>query len=252
MLTNIRQTAPFDPPVPSNLSFCGCSFDWRQSCAESFPQYGVQPPSQRSNWSRQRQAEYIAGRYCAIQALTAAAEHHSPAGIQLPIASDRSPQWPPGTLGSISHSGDRAIAIAGRDRDFSGLGIDCEMLLRDSAAAEIAPWVLQRNDLDCRIEAPLTYGQWVTLVFSAKESLFKALAPTHKHFVDFGPLSNMFFVSKITAKTLILNTELRPARGSYSISQFSSQHKPQPRSQFELFYRVDGQQIITMALLAQQ
>lgn len=212
----------------------------------------MQPPTQRSNWSQQRQAEYIAGRYCAIQALTISAEHISPADTQLAIANDRSPQWPPGTLGSISHSGDRAIAIAARDTDFLGLGCDCETLLKDSAAAEIAPWVVQRNDLNCKIEAPLNYGLWVTLVFSAKESLFKALAPAHKHVNDFGPLSNMFFVSKITAKSLILNTELHLHRGSRSSSQSSSQSSPQSSSQFELFYRVDHQQIITMALIARQ
>lgn len=237
MLTNIFQTAPFDLPASTNLSFCGCSFDWCQICAESFHRYGVQVPAQRANWSRKRQAEYIAGRYCAIQALTDTAEPNSRPELQIPIDDNRRPQWPLGTLGSISHSRDRAIAIAARDTDFSGLGIDCETLLSDTAAAEIAPWVVQRNDLSCKIEVSLSYGLWVTLIFSAKESLFKALAPTHKKYIDFGQLSNMFFVSQITAKTLILNTEPHLDRGSRS------------NSQFELFYRVVHQQIYTMALL---
>ena len=249
LLTNICQAAPFDPPAPPNLRFCGCDFDWRQTSARSFQQYGVQRPTQASRWSRQRQSEYIAGRYCAIQALTALADHNSPSAMfQIPISDDLSPRWPHGTVGSISHSQHRAIAIAARDTDYSGMGIDCETLLTDSAAAEIAPWVLQRNDLNCKIEVPLSYGFWITLIFSAKESLFKALAPTYKNVVDFGHLSSLFFVSRITEKALILNTELSFNKRS----QFTSQSSSQSSSQFELIYRVDNQQIITMVLLAPQ
>jgi enterobactin synthetase component D len=238
LLAHISLAAPFDPPCPSSLSFCRCNFDWRQNCEASFERYGVQCPAQAANWSTRRRAEYLAGRYCAIKALSALPHSNGASGaMQLPIRDDCSPQWPPGTVGSISHSQHQAIAITARDSDFSGLGIDCETLLTDSAAAEIAPWVLQPNDLNCKIEVPLSYGFLITLIFSAKESLFKALAPRHKNILDFGHLSDTFFVSKVTAKTLILHTDM-------TLNQ-----ELQSNTQFQLSYTVDQQQIITMALL---
>ena len=239
MLTNISPNTLFDLSLSSNLRFCSCKFDWQKSSLASFKRYAVQTPTEAASWSKRRCAEYIAGRYCATQALTGLAEDSRvPATLQLPITDDGSPQWPRGTLGSISHSQQRAIAIAARARDFAGLGIDCETLLTDAAAAELAPWVLQPNDFNCSIEPSLSYGFWVTLVFSAKESLFKALTPTYKNIVDVGHFSSIFSVSKITANSLVLHSEV-------SLNRYS-----QLGTRFQLFYTFDHPHIITMALLA--
>ena len=124
MLGNICFATPFDRPPPSGISSCRCTFDWQRSSSRSFQQYAVQRPAQASNWSKRRLSEYLAGRYCAIKALTAIDQSNSlTATNQLLIRNDHSPQWPRGRVGSISHSHNRAIAIAAQSTDFIGLGI---------------------------------------------------------------------------------------------------------------------------------
>jgi len=208
----------------------------------------VQWPTQALNWSKRRQAEYLAGRYCAIKAL-AAINPHNPlrATNQLPIRDDYSPQWPQGTVGSISHSHNQAIAIAAPATDFVGLGIDCETALSDSAGAEIASWVLHPDDLNCKIDIAIGYGPLITLLFSAKESLFKALAPGHKSTPAFGDFLASVSVSRVTAKTVVLNIEV----GLNGRRTLKSPFEPSccEPSSFELSYSIDQGLIMTMALL---
>lgn len=238
LLENICFATPFDQPPPSNIGFCGCSFDWQKSTSRSFQQYAVPRPAQACNWSKKRLSEYLAGRYCALKALAAIDQGNGlSATNQLPIRDDHSPQWPQGRVGSISHSHNRAIAIAAHTRNFVGLGIDCETALSDTAAAEIAPWVLHPDDLDCKIVMPIGYGLLITLIFSAKESLFKALAPGDKNTADFGAFLVSARVSSVTAQTLILNAPMGRHRRDKS------------NTSLELSYAIDQCQITTMALL---
>ncbi|MBP1849556.1 4'-phosphopantetheinyl transferase family protein [Rhizobium halophytocola] len=118
-----------------------------------------------------RRAEYIAGRRCARAALRRSTGIDSIPGM----GRDRAPLWPRGIVGSISHSGDRAIAITGRAQQFAGLGIDLEKLLDIETAGEIAGHVLTADERKRSGPAPDPFA--VTLAFSAKESLFKALYP---------------------------------------------------------------------------
>jgi len=253
LLGNICFTTPFDRPPPSSVSFCRCTFDWQRSCSRSFQQYAVQRPTSAFNWSKRRQSEYLAGRYCAIKALAAINPPNSLWIIdQLPIRDDHSPQWPQGTVGSISHSHSQAIAIAAPASNFVGLGIDCETVLSDSAAAEIAPWVLHPDDLHCKIDTPIGYGPLITLLFSAKESLFKALAPGHKSTPAFSDFLASVLVSRVTANTLRLNIEMRlngrrAANSPFELS--SSELSSSELSSFELCYSIDQDLIMTMALL---
>lgn len=198
----------------------------------------MERPSEACNWSKKRLSEYLAGRYCAIKALAAIDQGNGLwATNQLPMGDNHCPQWPRGTVGSISHSHSRAIAIAAHTRDFIALGIDCETALSDSAAAEIAPWVLHPDDLHCKITVPIRYGLLITVIFSAKESLFKALAPGDKNIADFGDFLASVSVSRVTAKTLLLNTQMGLNR------------RDKPSISFDLSYAIDGHQITTMALL---
>lgn len=116
-----------------------------------------------------------------------------------------------------------------------GLGIDCETQLSDSSAAEIAPWVMHRDDLNCQVDIAISYGLLLTLIFSAKESLFKALAPRHNNI----PGYDSFSVSRVTEKTLLLNAE------------FALNNSDKSNNAFEIAYTIEHQNIITIAVLAQ-
>lgn len=128
-------------------------------------------PERIARAAPRRRAEWLAGRCCASEALRLLTGQGSCPGV----APDRSPVWPEGVLGSISHSGDVAIALAMPAGAGRGVGVDIEKILDQAEAGEIAheamtPWERRRfgGEVD-----PFP----VTLAFSAKESLFKALHP---------------------------------------------------------------------------
>lgn len=112
-----------------------------------------------------RRAEFAAGRRAARAALVALGEPP----VALPREPNRSPLWPDGLLGSLSHDAHLAAAAVARTTDVRLLGLDLTEAadLPPSTHAEILPHPTERHltGLDAR------------LAFSAKETLFKALYP---------------------------------------------------------------------------
>lgn len=127
-----------------------------------------------------RRSEFTAGRVCAHRALAALGVPVTPV---LPgavsraddDAGGRAPIWPDGVVGSITHcAGYAAAAVAHRTATVS-LGIDAEpnQPLPGRTAARITlpaerAWLRR---------APATDVCWDRLVFSAKESVYKAWWP---------------------------------------------------------------------------
>ncbi len=124
-----------------------------------------------------RQTEFLAGRICAYEALRRVT---GVPGIPA-VGEDRSPCWPPGVVGSITHGAGWAAVVAARSDHWRGLGLDVEKLLPVSRADRLAAEILTPRELEGY--AALTDAQRalrVTLTFSIKESLFKALYPLVK------------------------------------------------------------------------
>ncbi len=117
-----------------------------------------------------RIAEFVAGRACARAALRAAgADGPLPVGV----GAWGAPAWPPGFVGSISHTSRLAWAAAASTSSVHGIGIDVEVI-PDGRALDAAAAVA----IDAR-EAPIVGSSPIAIVtaFSAKESLLKCLAP---------------------------------------------------------------------------
>ena len=132
--------------------------------------------------SARRRSQYLAGRHCARRALRQAGAADQPVGR----GDDGLPVVPPGWHLSISHAEGMALALAARTRDVAMLGVDIERWLTDATAAEVGPMVASPADVaTLRATTGLDAAQAVTLLFSAKESLYKALYPTVRQFVDF-------------------------------------------------------------------
>lgn len=114
-----------------------------------------------------RRSEFLAGRLCAAVALRGAGlpEHVGRNG--------RAPIWPVGGVGSITHSRSRAIAAV--SRSLSGLGLDCEDLIPDQRATGLYPAIMTETEVALRPDG-MAFGTYLTLVFSAKEALYKALS----------------------------------------------------------------------------
>ncbi len=124
-----------------------------------------------ANAVARRQAEHLASRIAAVAALRAAGAPFSPPGI----GAHREPRWPAGFTGSITHTGHRAWAVAITTP--GGIGIDVENLMDAQTARELAPGIIDNEERALLARTPLPFASALTLAFSAKESLFKALFP---------------------------------------------------------------------------
>jgi enterobactin synthetase component D len=121
-----------------------------------------------------RQAEYLAGRLCAREALRRVTGQP---GVPA-VGADRAPQWPLGVVGSITHGDNWAAALVAQREQWRALGLDVERLLPAERAQRLqgeilTPAEVQRlQNLDDETRAAR-----ISLTFSLKESLFKALYP---------------------------------------------------------------------------
>lgn len=190
-LQDLSQSLPFDLP---GLAYRHARFDPSAAPDRTHPL----PPALQTAIPR-RQSEFLAGRACAAFALGGAG---SPV-LTVDINPDRSPVWPAGFVGSISHAGTEVCAVAANKAQYSLLGLDLERLMPDAQAVEIADIILTREEARLR-PATMTHAQFVTLVFSAKESLYKAIYPKLQRILDFHEVT-LTAVSPQTVD-LVLNT----------------------------------------------
>ena len=164
-------------PLPDPLAgtvLLSTRFDPAMLAVDDFQRCAVPPPASIQRSVAKRQAEFLAGRVCARAALLALdALDFTPT-----IGEDRAPVWPAHISGSITHSNGRAAAIVARKRDWRGLGMDLENLLEPERAERLAGEILTPAELQRMAAGPQDQvALRVTLTFSVKESLFKALYP---------------------------------------------------------------------------
>jgi 4'-phosphopantetheinyl transferase EntD len=125
------------------------------------------------NAAEKRRRDFRAGRACARLALAALGVHD----VAIPSGPRREPLWPAGIVGSITHCpGYVAAAVTIRDH-LPALGIDAEDW--GAAGSDLESFICTPAELDRYRDSE--HPCWRTLVFSAKESLLKALYPL-RHF----------------------------------------------------------------------
>jgi len=160
------------------LARCRFSFDlaglagatsWRP--AED-PEIEVALPASLSRAVPKRQAEFLAGRVCAARAMRRLRGVHQPVAIR----PDRSPAWPEGLVGSISHTDGLALAGVAEARRWRSLGLDVEREMSAEVMSQVAPLVLDEAEWRRR-PAGWAETAFATLAFSAKETLYKAVYP---------------------------------------------------------------------------
>ncbi|HDU5051569.1 TPA: enterobactin synthase subunit EntD [Klebsiella pneumoniae subsp. pneumoniae] len=118
-----------------------------------------------TGWGRKRQAEHLAGRIAAAYALREVGDKQLPA-----IGDQRQPLWPTPWFGSISHCGQRALAVVA-DRP---VGVDIERRFTPQLAAELESSIISPAEKTALLRSGLPFPLALTLAFSAKESGFKA------------------------------------------------------------------------------
>jgi len=141
-----------------------------------------------------RRREFAAGRACARSVLSNLGVIPGP----LPVRRDRSPAWPNGYLGSITHCPGFCCAAAASDREFSALGVDAETA--GPLAPELVTLICRSDDIEHFSGLPpLKFSDWPKLTFSAKEAFYKAYRPLTGAFLDFLEVSIRFSVAPCSA-----------------------------------------------------
>lgn len=128
---------------------------------------------------RARRTSFRLGRSAARRAL--ASMGHDPGPIL--VGDAREPIWPPGVVGSISHTTDVGIALVAPESRTDGVGVDVEQRRHAPELENRIPRPEERAWLDDR--PPAERLDALLALFSAKESIFKAFFPTVRSYFGF-------------------------------------------------------------------
>jgi 4'-phosphopantetheinyl transferase EntD len=162
---NIHGVSAFGAPLPFDSQLEKSFSNWL--------------PEKMKNVAQIRQQEFIAGRYCAFQAAKMVGFDL----VTLPSAETREPLWPEGVFGSITHSKKMAISCVSVSDALSSVGVDAEELIKPSLSAEVEKVIA--TDEELALLGKIEYQKGITILFSAKEALYKALFPLVRTFIDF-------------------------------------------------------------------
>jgi 4'-phosphopantetheinyl transferase EntD len=125
-----------------------------------------------------RRRDFTAGRVCARRALAALGLPAAP----VPAAPDRSPIWPIGVVGAITHTHGYCAAAAARAGEIRSIGLDAERH-RELNAGVRRMICLPEEEADL---AGLPAGvSWPAVLFSAKETVYKLWHPVVGTWLDF-------------------------------------------------------------------
>lgn len=205
-----------------------CRFDNAFYQDEDYRNQGIALPSIIAGSAIKRRAEYLAGRIAADRVLTALGYP----GFELRSGDDRTPCWPQGIQGALTHHGTLAICIGWHrpKNEIAGLGIDIETVINAPRTRDLWPGIISAGERAFFATLPCSFATCLTLAFSAKESLFKALYPLVLRCFDF--LDVQVVHMQDNRITLVLLVALAP---NLPVG-----------SRFECGYAVDGKDVLTV------
>ena len=113
-------------------------------------------------------------------------------------AETREPIWPSGIVGSISHCESACAVAVAEAKAYSGIGIDLERIERidDRITGSVCTPDEQRQ---LETLEPSLRRHRLALLFSAKESVFKALFPSTRQWLEFTDVSLALADGRFTA-----------------------------------------------------
>lgn len=127
-----------------------------------------------------RRAEFGTARVCARRALAALGLPP----VSLAPRADRSPQWPAGVTGTISHTRDCCAVAVAKSPPVRALGLDIEVV-RPLEPGVDAMILTQRELAFVRAAPRERRDELVILLFSAKEAYYKCQYPLTETFLGF-------------------------------------------------------------------
>ncbi len=176
------------------------------------------------SFAPKRIADFAAGRLCARRAL----ELLGIAGFFIAINPDRSPRWPAGVVGSITHTHGYACAVAAFETAVLGIGIDAESIGRVEPRLDRLIFT-ERESADLTRFDAADRARAATVIFSAKEAFYKCQYPRTLRWLDFTDawielatvdMRSGTFVVHTAYETLALGPDVRlPVRGRFIIDR---------------------------------
>lgn len=188
-----------DPRMPPAFML---AFSARAFSVCAFRQYEIALPERLENAVPRRQAEFLAGRLAARQAI----ERLGIDAVTPDVGRSREPLWQAGVTGSISHTAEIAGAVAVDSSRVNGVGMDIENLTRGGIEPEARALVVTPEE-QTLLETQgmmLSSELLFTLAFSAKESFFKGTFAHVGHYFDFKAVRISSLDTDIGRLTLML------------------------------------------------
>jgi 4'-phosphopantetheinyl transferase EntD len=134
-----------------------------------------------ANAAAKRRREFCTVRYCGREALRKIGASAAPI---LPDT-DGTPRWPVGVVGSLTHCSGYRAAVVARSSALRGVGIDAEV---DVALPPAVPDLVLRDEERAQLRTmaeTYPHRHWDTILFCAKEAVFKAWFPITRSWLDF-------------------------------------------------------------------
>jgi 4'-phosphopantetheinyl transferase EntD len=160
-----------------------------------------------------RHREFSLGRSCARSALAALGFPPVP----ILVGAHGEPLWPRGIVGSITHCDGYCGAAVARATRFAGIGIDAEV--NDALPNDVL--TLISNDLERKkiTALPKREISWDRVLFSIKESIYKAVFPIIQRWLGFEDASVTIYPGKATFRaTLSIEDSIRTICGRFIVS----------------------------------
>ncbi len=127
-----------------------------------------------------RLKEFSAGRFLANDALKVLNIKDFP----LLQGEDRTPVWPEGIAGSISHNHEYCMVAVCKKSDYKSVGVDIETITR--LKSNLWSRICTSKEISQTREImPSLRKQFIAIIFSAKESFYKCQYPVTHKFINF-------------------------------------------------------------------
>lgn len=208
-----------------------CEFNKDRYRDDYFRLFGVNFSASVSRAVVKRKAEFLAGRYCCKKVLASIDIHN----FDVIVGENRAPIWPVGVKGAISHNSHHAMVAITERTDVLGIGIDIESIMSTKTMNDIKEAILRDEEHDLLYVPQARAVVVCSLIFSIKETFFKAAYPSTGYYFDFDAIT----VDKIDydAKrfNLTVKQDLNP--------------QVRPGMQFEGIFDFVDEQVISMLVL---
>jgi 4'-phosphopantetheinyl transferase EntD len=133
-----------------------------------------------AGFAPKRIADFTAGRLCARRALTDLGVAVEPIAIN----ADRTPRWPSGVVGSITHTAGFCCAVVAKSSDVRAIGVDAELVGRVGPELDALVFTSEERRFLATL-SDAARARATSMIFSAKEAFYKCQYGLTRRWLDF-------------------------------------------------------------------